>query len=108
MLVHDKSKVQHLEDYPVHVFEGDITDRSSLFEPRRDCTHIYHCAGAATDWSPWNTFYRANVVGVQHLLEVVQNNSKLERFLHVSTTDVYGYPKIPCDETHELIDVGSV
>jgi nucleoside-diphosphate-sugar epimerase len=30
----------------------------------------------------------------------------VERFLHVSTTDVYGYPRVPCDESAPMRDVG--
>jgi nucleoside-diphosphate-sugar epimerase len=30
----------------------------------------------------------------------------LQRFLHVSTTDVYGYPLQVCDESHPPVDIG--
>jgi hypothetical protein len=30
----------------------------------------------------------------------------LRRFLHVSTTDIRGYPPVPCDESHPAMDVG--
>ncbi len=106
VLVRDKSKLGHLENYNVQVFQGDITDYDSLIKPTQDCTHIYHCAGASTDWASWDTFYQTNVVGVRNLLSVARNVPILERFLHVSTTDVYGYPDVACDETHDLVDIG--
>lgn len=40
------------------------------------------------------------------LLAVAVEAPQLERFIHVSTTDVYGYPVVPCAETGEVRDVG--
>lgn len=106
ILVRDATKLGRLENYNVRIFVGDITDPESLIHPTKNCTHIYHCAGASTDWATWDNFYQTNVLGVQNLLNVALNVPTLERFLHVSTTDVYGYPRIACDETHDLVDVG--
>jgi nucleoside-diphosphate-sugar epimerase len=40
------------------------------------------------------------------LLTEALKQRQLQRFVHVSTTDVYGYPIIPCSETGEIRDVG--
>jgi nucleoside-diphosphate-sugar epimerase len=69
----------------------------------RGVTHVYHCAGCSTDWAPWGTYYESNVELVRRMLGAAAG---VERFLHVSTTDVYGYPIAPCDELHAAVDSG--
>ncbi len=67
---------------------------------------MFHCAGCSTDWAPAAAYYAANVTATQALLLAARHAGTLERFVHVSTTDVYGYPKTPCDESHPLTYVG--
>jgi nucleoside-diphosphate-sugar epimerase len=43
---------------------------------------------------------------VRNLLAAATVARTIQRFLHVSTTDVYGYPRDPCDESHPLTDAG--
>jgi nucleoside-diphosphate-sugar epimerase len=100
VLARPASDLRHLEGLPVEVVRSDAADAV------RGVTHIYHCAGCASDWAPWRTYYEANVAGVEELLRAAAGVRGLRRFLHVSTTDVYGYPRVPCDESHPLSDVG--
>ncbi len=44
--------------------------------------------------------------GTQNVLDAAVRAGTVERFLHVSTTDVYGYPRVPCDESAPMRDVG--
>jgi nucleoside-diphosphate-sugar epimerase len=67
---------------------------------------IYHCAACSTDWAPAATYVAANVAGTQNVLDAAVRAGTVERFLHVSTTDVYGYPRVPCDESAPTRDVG--
>jgi nucleoside-diphosphate-sugar epimerase len=93
-----------LPDRPgVHVLRIDLLPDSSepedleLFRPLVDTlatiTHVFHCAGCSTDWAPIQQYRDANITTVSVLLELLKNFAPgLQRFLHVSTTDVYGYP----------------
>ena len=105
-LVRDGSETRHLGDSRIELARGSLADAASLAAAVRGVTHIYHCAACATDWAPWRTYYEANVTGVRNLLDAASREPALERFLHVSTTDVYGYPRVPCGETGALVDVG--
>jgi nucleoside-diphosphate-sugar epimerase len=67
---------------------------------------VYHCAACSTDWAPLTTYRTTNIAGTQNLLDAAVRAGTVERFLHVSTTDVYGYPRVPCDEGAPLRDVG--
>jgi nucleoside-diphosphate-sugar epimerase len=105
-LVRDGSDTRHLGDSRIELVRGSLTDGESLAAAVRGVTHVYHCAACSTDWAPWRVYYDANVAGVRNLLEAAAREPGLERFLHVSTTDVYGYPRVPCSESGPLVDVG--
>jgi nucleoside-diphosphate-sugar epimerase len=106
ILARPGSDTRHLAGLPIEIVQGDLAATASLAAAVKGVTHIYHCAACSTDWAPWDVFYAANVAGVRNLLDAAQRVSTLQRFLHVSTTDVYGYPAVPCDESHPLTDVG--
>ena len=78
--------------------------------PRRlfqSITHIFHCAGCSTDWAKTASYEQANVGFTGTMLMYAREYAgRLERFVHVSTTDVYGYPLQAEDETMPLRDVG--
>jgi nucleoside-diphosphate-sugar epimerase len=98
--------LRHLAGLPVEVVEGSLADAQALAAAVRGITHIYHCAGCSTDWAPEAAFFAANVEGVRNLLAAAAGAGSLRRLLHVSTTDVYGYPCAPCDESHPTADAG--
>lgn len=106
VLARSGSDLRHLTGLPIEVIRGGLVEASPLAEAVQGVTHIYHCAGCSTDWAPWEVYFEANVTGVDNLLCAARETGGLERFLHVSTTDVYGYPVEPCDEAHPPADVG--
>ena len=105
VLARTTSDLRHLADLPIDVARGDLEDRASLGRAVDGARIVYHCAGLATDWAPWESFYRTNVTGVRNLLEAVQDVGELERFLHISTSDVYGYPRQACHESHPITPI---
>jgi len=100
VLARTTSDLRHLDGLAVEVVRGDVAGAV------RGVTHIYHCAGCSTDWAPWRDYYEGNVTGVEEMLRAAAGVAGLRRFLHVSTTDVYGYPRVPCDESHPIVDAG--
>jgi nucleoside-diphosphate-sugar epimerase len=101
----DLNHINALRDR-IRILRGDLSDPQSLREAARGATRIIHCAACSTDWAPWKTYYAANVTGTQNLIDVALKCPTLRRFVHVSTTDVYGYPTTPCDETAPTRDAG--
>lgn len=95
--------LSHL-DLDVHI--GELDDPAVAAMALEGVEVVYHCAGLAADWGPWTDFERSNVTAVETLLGAAVGSQTLERFVHVSTTDVYGYPKEPGDETAPMHDVG--
>ncbi len=106
VLARPASDLRHLAQTPVHVVRGDLSDGAALLVAVRDATHIFHCAACSTDWAPRRTYVEANVEGTRNLLQAARQAHRLQRFVHVSTTDVYGYPLSPCTEEGPLVQTG--
>jgi nucleoside-diphosphate-sugar epimerase len=106
VLARPGSDLRHLAGYPVEIVQGGLSQPECLSRAAQGVTHIYHCAGCSTDWAPWGVYYESNVAGVRNLLRASAMAPDLQRFLHVSTTDVYGYPVEPCEESYPLTDTG--
>ncbi len=82
-------------------------DGQAVADALGHATHIFHCAGCSTDWAPLRAFREGNVDHTRALLALARKHAaKLQRFLHVSTTDVYGYPPAAGDEQMQLRPVG--
>ncbi len=106
ILARPTSDLRHLRGLPIRIVHGDLNTPEPLRQAVEDATHIYHCAAASTDWAPWARFYASNVAGTEALLAAARTAPNLHRFLHVSTTDVYGYPLVPGPETDPTRDAG--
>ncbi|MBN2452082.1 MAG: NAD(P)-dependent oxidoreductase [Lentisphaeria bacterium] len=88
-----------LETHP-----GDVTDPASLQEaignppPRA----IVHCAGRATDVGRRREFRQTNLDAVEHLVRLCRE-CEVDRFVFVSTTDVYGIGDFHGEGEEELL-----
>ena len=98
VLVRPTSKVAHLESLKVELVYGDLNNLSSLKKAIQNIERVYHCAALAVDWETWERFRSTNVTGVHNLLEAALE-AGVKKFIHISTTDVYGHPDHPVDET---------
>ena len=98
--------LRHLEGLRVRVVRGSLTDFAAIQDGMRGATHVFHCAACSTDWASERMYFDANVLGTGMLLEAAKRERGLRRFVHVSTTDVYGYPERPGDECTPVVDVG--
>lgn len=106
VLARPSARLEHLAAGSVRVVRGSLTERPALEQAIEGVTEIYHCAAASTDWATGAIYQESNVHGTQALLEAAVRVPGLQRFLHVSTTDVYGYPIRPTSEDAPLVDAG--
>ena len=98
-LVRPTSKIAYLQSLGVELAYGDLTDEQSLRTALQVIERVYHCAALVADWGDsWAAFRAANVTGLRSLLAAATAVG-VHRFIHVSTSDVYGYPDHPVDET---------
>ena len=99
-LVRASSDTSHLSGLGVQIAVGDLTDAASLRRAVEGCDHVFHCAALVSDWATNEETVRANVVGTRNLLQACAD-ARVARFVHLSTTDVYGHPDGACvKESH--------
>jgi acetylornithine/succinyldiaminopimelate/putrescine aminotransferase/nucleoside-diphosphate-sugar epimerase len=93
-LVRASSDTSLLEGLDVEIAVGDLTSARSLERATKDCRYVFHCGALVSDWATTGEITRINEAGTRNLLEASLSAS-VERFIHFSTTDVYGYPGGP-------------
>ncbi len=106
VLLRKASQAQRFRDLKVQIAIGDLSAPETLQPAVADVAVVFHCAACSSDWGPWPEFAASNIDGVGHLIKAVSRGRDLQRFVHISSTDVYGYPTVPGDETTPLRDVG--
>ena len=90
-LVRASSDTSLLEKLDVQIAVGDLASRPSLARAVEGCDYVFHCGALVSDWATRKEISRTNVAGTRSLLDASVDAS-VQRFIHFSTTDVYGYP----------------
>lgn len=90
-LVRASSNTSSLTDLDVEIALGELTDPASLTKAVEGCRYVFHCAALVSDWATIEEITHTNVVGTRNLLDACLA-APVERFIHFSTTDVYGHP----------------
>ena len=99
-LVRASSDTSRLERLGVEIAVGDLSSERSLTRAVEGCNHVFHCGALVSDWATTQEITQTNVRGTRSLLEACAGTS-VERFIHFSTTDVYGHPNgAATEETH--------
>jgi nucleoside-diphosphate-sugar epimerase len=90
-LVRASSDTSRLQALNVQIAVGDLRSARSLVAAVEGCHHILHCGALVSDWATTKEISSVNVQGTRSLLQAALGAS-VRRFIHFSTTDVYGYP----------------
>jgi acetylornithine/succinyldiaminopimelate/putrescine aminotransferase/nucleoside-diphosphate-sugar epimerase len=101
-LVRAGGDTARLERLGVELVVGDLTDQRSLARAVEGCNYVLHCGALVSDWATTREITQTNVQGTRNLLEASAGAS-VERFVHFSSTDVYGHPNAngaPTEETY--------
>ncbi len=99
-LVRATSDTSELDRLGVELTPGDLTDAASLARAVAGCRFVLHCGALVSDWATVAEIRQINVEGTRNLL-AASAAASVERLVHFSTTDVYGYPGTPgLDEHH--------
>lgn len=96
-------------DYPerprIDVHTGDIRDRAAVERAMAGVDLVVHTAAALPLYKPADIF-STDIDGTRNVIETA-STSKVERFVHISTTAVYGIPDHhPLLETDPMDGVG--
>src|SRR6202050_3944123 len=99
-LVRDSSDTSLLDELDVEIAVGDLTRARSLAAAVEGCSCVLHGAALVSDWATTQESAAANVGGTRNLLRACADAS-VRRFVHFSTTDIYGHPGgTAIDETY--------
>jgi acetylornithine/succinyldiaminopimelate/putrescine aminotransferase/nucleoside-diphosphate-sugar epimerase len=90
-LVRESSDTSQLERLDAQIAVGDLARPRSLAHAVDGCSYVFHCGALVSDWATTQEITRTNVEGTRNLLEAAVGAS-VRRFVHFSTTDVYGHP----------------
>ncbi len=90
----------------IEVIPGDLKDPDGVKKAVKRCHKIFHLGALiAIPYSyihPFD-FIQTNVAGTAHLLNACLEEGTVERFIHTSTSEVYGTAQyVPIDEKHPL------
>ena len=89
-----------LDELDVEIAVGDLTSARSLARAAEGCRYVLHCGALVSDWATAKEIARINLAGTRNLV-AASVGASVHRFVHFSTTDVYGYPGgAAIDETH--------
>lgn len=98
-LVRRGSDTSSLQALGAELAVGDLTDARSLALAADGCRYVLHCGALVSDWATVAEIERVNVQGTRNLL-AASLAASVERFVHVSSTDVYGHPGRAVEETY--------
>ncbi|HET9124950.1 MAG TPA: aminotransferase class III-fold pyridoxal phosphate-dependent enzyme [Solirubrobacteraceae bacterium] len=92
-LVRASSDTSRLEALGVELAPGALEDPRSLQRAVEGCDYVVHCGAMVSDWGTVEEIERTNVTGTRNLLHAAAAaTASVRRLVHVSSTDVYGYP----------------
>lgn len=77
----------HLDSLGVRQFTGDLGDRDAVVNAAKGCELVFHVAAKAGIWGRYDDFYRANVVGTEHVLAACRMNG-IGRLVYTSSPSV--------------------
>lgn len=84
---------QSVADNPhIDCVGADITDPQAVASAVQGCQYIFHVAALLNSIAAYDTFYRINVGGTENLCRAAVD-AGVERFVLVSTSDVFGIPE---------------
>jgi nucleoside-diphosphate-sugar epimerase len=98
ILARPTSRIQHLREIKVDVRIGALNDNATLMAAAQDVDRVFHCASVVSDWGVAEHFHQTNVNGTRNLLAAA-TRAEVSKFIFLSTTDVYGFPGEPMEET---------
>ncbi|HBU47236.1 MAG TPA: 3-beta hydroxysteroid dehydrogenase [Myxococcales bacterium] len=80
-------------DYPelralgVETHRGDLADKDAVMKAVAGCDVVFHVAALAGIWGAYETFYRANVLGTEHVIEACRAHG-VKRLVFTSSPSV--------------------
>lgn len=78
---------QELERLGVDFALGDLRDAEAVERACREVDIVYHVAGVAGIWGPWNFYYEQNTLGTDHVISACRKQG-VRRLVYTSSPSV--------------------
>lgn len=91
-LVRKSSNLDFLKGTPVKLVYGDVTQPETLSKAMEGVEKVFHVAGLAADWGPYELFEKVNFQGTKNIAKAA-SKAKVKRFIYISTVAFYGFGK---------------
>ena len=82
-----RGRYPELDALGVEQIQGDMTDAGAVDRAVAGCDVVFHVAAKAGVWGPYADYYRANVLGTQHLLDACRKHD-VHRLVFTSSPSV--------------------
>jgi nucleoside-diphosphate-sugar epimerase len=92
VLVRKTSDLKFLNGLNVNYFYGDITDYPTIEPAVRGVDKVFHVAGLAADWGPYERFDKINFKGTINVAKAAAA-VRVTRFVYISTVAFHGFGK---------------
>lgn len=89
-LVRSTSDTSRLDALDVELVVGDLGAPESLVRAVDGCSVVFHCGALVSDWATIDEIAGVNARGTENVVAAAVA-APVERFIYLSTTDVYGY-----------------
>ncbi len=98
-LVRKTSDLKFLENVSVNLVYGDITQPETLPQALENVEKVFHVAGLAADWGPYELFEKVNFQGTKNVAKA-SSEAGVKRMVYISTVAFYGFGKQNVTEEH--------
>ncbi len=91
LIVRDLLKANRRSEAGFIIFQGDITDPSSLYRAMTEFLPnvVIHVAALADDWAPLSRLMEVNSQGTQNVIDAMAQSNSAEFLIHISSSGVY-------------------
>lgn len=91
-LVRKSSNLKFLDGLSVNLVYGDITQPVTLQKAMKGVEKVFHVAGLAADWGPYDIFEKVNFQGTKNVANAAFE-AGVKRMVYISTVAFYGFGK---------------
>ncbi len=96
-MVRKTSDLKFLQGIDTQIIFGDINDTESLEKAVKNIDKVYHVAGLAADWGPYDIFEKINYQGTKNIAKIAYQNN-VKKLIYISTVAFHGFGKINMTE----------
>ncbi len=100
-MVRKTSDLTFLERIDTQIIYGDINDTVSLEKAVQGIDKVYHVAGLAADWGPYEIFEKINLQGTKNIANIAYKNN-IKKLIYISTVAFHGFGKTNMTEESEV------